>query len=82
MSDGSWLDIPSSEQVASRKAIRFEERPTCTVKEACAAVGLGKTKLHELIGGGAVQSVKVGRRRLVNVPSLLKYLSAPNSVAL
>jgi excisionase family DNA binding protein len=77
MREGSWLDVPSGEQVASRKAIRFEERPTCTVKEACAAVGLGKTKLHELIGGGAVQSVKVGRRRLVNVRSLLKYLSAP-----
>jgi excisionase family DNA binding protein len=77
MSETSWLDVPPSHDVANRKAIRFEERPTCTVKEACAAVGLGKTKIHELIGGGAVESVKVGRRRLVNVPSLLRYLSAP-----
>ncbi len=77
MSEGSWLDIPSSERTASRRTIRFEERPTCTVGEACAAVGLGKTKFYELIGGGAVESVKVGRRRLVKVPSLLKYLSAP-----
>jgi len=65
------------EQVVNRNTIRFEERPTCTIKEACTAVGLGKTKFYELIGGGAVESVKVGRRRLVRVPSLLKYLSAP-----
>jgi len=79
MSETSWLDVPSSDRAASRKAIRFEERPTCTVKEACAAVGIGKTKMHELIGGGAVGSVKVGRRRLVTVPSLLRYLSAAHA---
>ncbi len=77
MSESLALNAPPSQTVANLKTIRFEERPTCTVKEACAAAGLGKTKLHELIGGGAVESVKVGRRRLVNVPSLLWYLSAP-----
>lgn len=77
MSESLGLHVPSGQQAVSRKSIRFEERPTCTVKEACAAAGLGKTKVHELIGGGAVESVKVGRRRLVKVPSLLRYLSAP-----
>lgn len=77
MSKSLARHAPPSQQAVGRKTIRFDERPTCTVKEACAAAGLGKTKLHELIGGGAVESVKVGRRRLVKVHSLLQYLSAP-----
>ncbi|MBS0471295.1 MAG: helix-turn-helix domain-containing protein [Proteobacteria bacterium] len=55
-------------------AIPFAERPTCTVAEACSAVGFGKTKLYELLDGGAVDSVRIGRRRLIRVPSLLQFL--------
>jgi excisionase family DNA binding protein len=51
------------------------DRLTCSVDEACEAVGLGRTKFYELLNGGAVQSVLVGRRRLVNVSSL-KRLTA------
>lgn len=54
--------------------IPFQERPTCTVAEACDAVGLGKTKFYELIGAGAVETIAVGRRRLVRVPSILRFL--------
>jgi hypothetical protein len=59
----------------ARPPIRFEERPTCTVSEACSAAGFGRTKLYELIDGGAVESVLIGRRRLVRVPSLLRLLA-------
>ena len=34
--------------------IPFQERPTCTVAEACHAAGFGKTKLYELMDGGSV----------------------------
>lgn len=53
----------------------------CTVAEACDAVGLGKTKFYELMGAGAVETIAVGRRRLVRVPSLLRFLDqqTPNS---
>jgi len=58
----------------SSSTIPFVERPTCTIAEACSAVGFGKTKLYELIDGGAVDSIRIGRRRLVRVPSLLRFL--------
>ena len=57
-----------------RPNVPFQERPTCTVAEACDAVGLGKTKFYELMGAGAVETISVGRRRLVRVPSLLRFL--------
>lgn len=54
--------------------IPFMQRPTCTIKEACKASGMGRTKFYELIKGGELQMISVGRRRLVQVPSLLKFL--------
>ncbi len=55
---------------ASGAGIPFAERLTCTIAEACAATGLGRTKLYELIGNGRVGTAIVGRRRLVKVRSL------------
>ena len=54
--------------------IPFAQRPTCTIKEACSAIGLGRTKLYELIGDGVIETRQIGRLRLVHVPSLLKHL--------
>ena len=65
---------PSMQYIGSN--IPFVERPTCTIAEACSAVGFGKTKLYELIDGGAVESMRIGRRRLIRVPSLLRFLNA------
>ena len=35
---------------------------------------MGRTKFYELIKGGELQTISVGRRRLVQGPSLLKFL--------
>ncbi len=59
----------------ARAPVPFQERPTCTVAEACAAAGIGTTKLYELIGSGALKSVTIGRRRLIRVDSLLSLLA-------
>jgi excisionase family DNA binding protein len=53
-----------------RETVAFGERLTCSVAEACKAVGLSRSKIYELISGGEVQSITIGRRRLVSVPSL------------
>jgi excisionase family DNA binding protein len=69
----------SEHQNQNPYAIPFLQRPTCSIAEACSAAGFGRTKMYELIDGGAVKAVKIGRRRLVQVPSLLQLLgqSAP-----
>jgi len=58
--------------------IPFAQRLTCTIAEACAATGLGRTKLYELIGAGDIATTTVGRRRLVLVRSL-QCLLDPNT---
>lgn len=54
--------------------IPFMQRPTCTIKEACKAAGMGRTKFYEIIKNGDLKIISIGRRRLVQVPSLLKFL--------
>ena len=56
--------------------IPFYQRVTCTVPDACAATGLGKTTIFEKIADGTLESSTVGRRRLISVASLLKLVAA------
>jgi excisionase family DNA binding protein len=48
---------------------------TVTVTTALRVTGLGRTKLYELIAAGQVETVKVGRRRLVHLQSLEKLVT-------
>jgi hypothetical protein len=55
-------------------AIPFRERISCTIPEACAATGLGRTKIYEEIGAGRVEIRKFGTRTLVVVDSLVALI--------
>jgi len=59
--------------------IPFQERVTCTVPEALRVTGLGRTKLYELIGQGSLTTLKIGRRRLIVVESLLALIPSPST---
>ena len=61
--------------------VPFQERPTCSIQEACEASGIGRTKIYEALADGRLDSVKLDSRRLIVVPSLLKLLSPKQSEA-
>lgn len=48
----------------------LNERLTCTVKEACAAVPCGRTHLYKMIRAGLVQVEKFGAKTLIIIASL------------
>lgn len=56
--------------------VPFLQRLTCTINDACAATGLGRTKLYEFIGEGLIETTRAGRRRLIIVSSLSKCFPA------
>jgi hypothetical protein len=58
--------------------VPFRERISCTIPEALAATGLGRSKLYEQIGAGRVQVSKVGGRTLVLVDSLERLIAGPS----
>ena len=45
-----------------------------SIKNACCILGIGRTKLYELIGSEEIATVFIGTRRLVVVESLHAYL--------
>ena len=64
---------------AGEPVMAFGERLTCSVAEASKAIGLSRSKLYELMSGGEVQSVTIGRRRLVSVSSLMRLTGNPQA---
>ncbi len=51
-----------------------------TVKQACAILGIGLTKMWELIGSKRVKTVNIDRRRLVIYSSLEALVSPPPNI--
>jgi excisionase family DNA binding protein len=54
--------------------IPFRDRISCTIREACLATGIGRTKLYQEIAAGRIRTSKVGRRTLVLVESLVTLI--------
>jgi len=52
----------------------FAERLGCSPDEACEAMSIGRTLLYELIAEGLIETIKVRKRRIVSVPSLLQLM--------
>lgn len=46
-----------------------------TVEEAASLLRLGRTRVYQLVMGGKIQSVKVGRRRLVVRQGLEEFVA-------
>lgn len=48
----------------------------CTsIADAGRALGIGRTKVYELINSGALKTIKIGRRRLIRVSSIEALVS-------
>jgi hypothetical protein len=77
MANTSRMPITGADKPAPRAdEIPFRERLGCTPRQACAALGIGRTLLYGLIAAGRVEVGKLGRRTIVIVPSLLELLDA------
>ena len=50
------------------------EKLTATINESCEALSTGRTNLYRLINEGRIETITVGRRRLVVVQSLHDFV--------
>ncbi len=48
---------------------------TVTIDEACAAIGVGKTKLYEFLDSGELPAKKCGKRTFILAKDLEKFLN-------
>ena len=51
----------------------------CSIPDAATALGLGRSKIYQLIGEGQLETVSIGRRRLVRVESVRTLAGKPAS---
>lgn len=54
------------------------EKITATISETAKALGLGRTKVYELIKQKKLESIKIGTRRLVKVSSIQRLVDPAN----
>ena len=57
------------------------ERALLSVRETGVVLGIGRTKLYEMIGCGELETVKIGTRRLVRVSSVNRIVQSGAAVA-
>jgi excisionase family DNA binding protein len=56
--------------------MKMDTQLLLSVEEAADMIGLGRTRTYELVMTKKIQSVKVGRRRLVVRSSLAEFVQA------
>lgn len=54
---------------------RHDRSLLCTVPEAAALLGVGRTSIYELMKSGDLRSVKIGARRLVLRASIESFVA-------
>jgi len=55
--------------------MKGDERLALTVPEAAERIGIGQTKVYELVARGDLPSVKIGRCRRIRVQALETWLA-------
>jgi excisionase family DNA binding protein len=55
--------------------VRLEGAVLYNVLDTAQALSIGRTKVYELIRSGALESVRVGRRRLVPAHAIAEYVA-------
>lgn len=65
-------NVPDNTQAKSD----YLARPlTVSIRDACRMTGIGRSKLYELIGGGEIETIKIGTITLVPVAALEDFLN-------
>lgn len=58
-----------------------DDRLAYTIPEAAQNIGIGRTTLYAEITAGNIETVTIGRRRLITRQALERYLQALSSAA-
>jgi len=74
MSANTQISANGAARRDASERIPFAERPTCSVDDAVEASGLGRSMIYNKMKSGEIEWTKVGARRLIKVPSLLRLL--------
>jgi hypothetical protein len=61
-------------QLGAPERIPFGDRLTCSVDDATEVSGLSRSMIYNKMKSDEIELTKIGARRLIKVPSLLRFL--------
>ena len=61
--------------LATKSSVAFPKPLAVTIPVALNIKGIGRTKFYQLVNDGTIESIRVGRRRLINYASLERLTS-------
>jgi len=73
------MEPPAAKPMQQANAPRADlaaDKLAYSIKEASAALGMGKTKLYELIRDGHLKTIRIGQRRLLRADMLKAWLAS------
>jgi hypothetical protein len=76
MTKETSLHTSAASQKQGVAVIQPVEPVALTIPNAQRMTGIGRTRLYDLMGSGAIDSIKVGKRRLVLVASIHRFVEA------
>jgi len=67
------------EQPIINITLQVDERRVFNVMEAAAILGIGRSKLYELMASGEIRTIHIGRLRKIPVAAIDEFLAARES---
>ena len=64
-----------AEELSARNAVPAAPERLLDVDEAAAALGIGRTMVYAELDAGRLDSLKVGRRRLIATSAVARYIA-------
>lgn len=52
-----------------------------SINEASEMLGIGRTKLYQLIGESQISTIKIGKRTLIHVDEIKRFISSISNMA-
>jgi excisionase family DNA binding protein len=75
MTANSHFSTAGKARPGGSERIAFGEKLTCSVNDAAEASGLSRSMIYNKMKSGEIEWTKIGSRRLIKVPSLLRLLA-------
>ena len=62
-------------------AVEAQQSLFLSLRETCRLLGVGRSKLYELVGSGKIKTIKIGARRLIARDELERFVATLQATA-
>jgi excisionase family DNA binding protein len=72
---GGFFLEKAMQRKSNKLTVPINERLNVSLIEACQLIGIGRTRLYEIINDGELRTIRIGKRRLVPVAEIRDFVA-------